>query len=184
MALALSLFGKIVIAGAIGLVTVTPITYLAINGSFSSWKKSDRSSMEVNNESNCRHLPLKNNETERKLWVCVGNKDDKPIFKWWTKDTSSERVTKDIETLSWKKKTDSSNNFELQLKLKEQDSKVITEEGNTIYFPSVEIDELEENCSFKKYANSFFELQCKDTTNTQQGRPHVLSTYEINSPRK
>ncbi|RAO94949.1 hypothetical protein DNK47_02285 [Mycoplasma wenyonii] len=179
MAIALSLLGKIAIAGAIGVATVTPITYLAVNGSFNSLRGGDRSSVEVKYESICRHLPLKNNELETRLWVCTGGQEDKPVFKWWEKGSTSEGTTKDIETLSWKKKTDSSNAFELQMKLKGQDGRSIQEGGDTNYFPSAEIEKLEENCSFKRYVSNLFELQCKDTTNTQEGRPHTLSTHEI-----
>ena len=65
------------------------------------------------------------------------------------------------------------------MKLKGQDGKSIQEGGDTNYFPSVEIEKLEENCSFKRYSSDSFELECKGTTNTQEGRPHTLSTHEI-----
>lgn len=179
MAVILSLLGKIAIAGIICVATATPITYLAINGSLGSRGGGNRSSIEVKYESSCKHLPLKNNETERRLWVCIGGRDDKAIFKWWEKGNTTEETVKDIETLSWKKKTESSDSFELQLRLKDQDSISLQGEGSVNYFPSVEIEKLEENCSLKKYQSNLFELRSKDAKNTQEEKSHILPTYNI-----
>lgn len=172
MALGVAL--KVILSVATGTAVAVPVSYLVAGGALGAFEKVTY----VNGE-RCLHFPIKTGEVDKKLYVCKKKGKEEPIFKWWVKGEQETKI-EEIKSLSWKQKsqevTDSTNNFELEIKLLNgQESDPVKEDGNSNFLTGVEITELNKSCYFKSVSNEIFILNCKDTTRTQDNSIHTFT---------
>lgn len=177
----LGLVLKLLVTAVAGTAVVAPVSYLASSGAFSSSQ-----SLTLENGEKCLYFPIKNGETNNKLFICHKKDNEKPIFKWWTKDSSGDGM-QDIETLSWNKKSETANstndylNYELEVTLKQgtSDQKTITEKGRDDYITGDTIKQLEKNCTFKSAEKNRFILLCQgETLNREKGHEITVNSYQ------